>query len=277
MSDGLGFPRLATVLPELMAFVSGQAASYRDGELDAWEALAARTHAFFTAARMERVEALVPGWREMSGYGEGVTLVHTMCALIGLLNSPEYRRASVVQQAQIEWVLLLHDLAKWVREDERDYAHPFRAAAMAGAILPRLGFPVTGAYSAGYETWAALACDAVIFRREEEKTLHICDNRRLPEIVDGIARLYGPDTPAALIVQAILLHTSVTVLQAWPQAAPLTADEERRYLTPALLPLLKMMMLADNDGWELFNAETQAAFRAETLAVFERLEAALQT
>jgi len=277
MTNEISIPRADTCLPELMAFVSGLAASHRGGELDSWEALAARTHAFFTDARMAQVEAVVPGWREMSGYGEGVTLVHTMCAMIGLLNSPEYQRASPAQQAQVEWVLLLHDLAKWVREGERDYAHPFRSAALAGAILPQLGFPVTDAYPAGYEAWAALVRGAVIVRREGEKTLYICDNRWLPEIVDGIARLYGPDTPAALIVQAILLHTSITVLQAWPQVAPLSADEEKRYLTPALLPLLKMMMLADNDGWELFNAETQAAFRAETLAVFARLEAVLET
>jgi hypothetical protein len=32
-----------------------------------------------------------------------------------------------------------------------------------------------------------------------------------------------------------------------------------------------MMMLADNDGWELFE-ETQEAYRQETLAVFDRLD-----
>jgi hypothetical protein len=37
-----------------------------------------------------------------------------------------------------------------------------------------------------------------------------------------------------------------------------------------------MMMLADSDGWELFT-DNREPFRAETLAVFERLEAALRT
>jgi hypothetical protein len=113
-------------------------------------------------------------------------------------------------------------------------------------------------------------------RQERAKTNYIPDNRYLPPIVDGIDRLFGVDTPAGLILRAILLHTAVTVLAQWPQAAPLTEAEEARYLDAALLPLLKMMMLADSDGWELFTGNREP-FRAETLAVFDRLGAALQT
>jgi hypothetical protein len=256
-----------------MAFVSGVARDYQAGALDSWEALAGRARAFFTPARMAEFEALVPGWGEMAAYGEGVTLVHTMCAFVGLLRSPEYRRATPEQQAEMHWILLLHDLAKWVRPGERDNTHPFRSAALAGGILPARGFPVTDEYGQAYEHWAALAHAAVLVRQEGAKTNYIPDNRYLPPILDGVTRLFGMDTPAALIVRTILLHTAVTVIARWPQAAPLTAEEEARYLDAQLLPLLKMMMLADNDGWELFNAANRDAFRAETLAVFDRLEA----
>jgi hypothetical protein len=276
MNVKVGFPRLQDHLPELMAFVPGLARDYEAGALDSWEALAERTHAFFTPARMAQVEAVVPGWREMAAYAEGVTLVHTMCAFVGLLRSPEYGRATPAQREQMHWIILLHDLAKWVRPDERDSTHAFRSAAMAGAILPARGFPVPGElareFAREFAQWSALVHAAVLVRQEGAKTNYIPDNRYLRPILDGVARLFGTGTPAGLIVRTILLHTAVTVLAQWPPAAPLTAQEEQRYLDPTLLPLLKMMMLADSDGWELFT-DNRDTFRAETLAAFERLEA----
>jgi hypothetical protein len=35
------------------------------------------------------------------------------------------------------------------------------------------------------------------------------DNRALPEILQGIDRLFGRDSAAALLVQAVLLHQSL--------------------------------------------------------------------
>jgi hypothetical protein len=280
MINQVGFPQLEGHLPELMAFVSGLADDYQAGALDSWEALAGRTHAFFTPARLAQVEAVVPGWREMAAYAGGMTLVHVMCAFVGLLQSPEYWRATPSQQALMHWIVLLHDLAKWVRPGERDSTHPYRSAALAGGLLPGLGFPVAVELACEFDRefarWAALVGAAVLVRQEGGKTNYIPDTRYLRPIVDGIDRLFGADTPAGLIVRTILLHASVTVLAQWPQAAPLTEAEEARYLDAALLPLLKMMMLADNDGWELFT-DNREPFRAETLAVFDRLGAALQT
>jgi hypothetical protein len=271
MTCDVGFPLVETHLPEVVQFVSSLAQDHRSGEIQSWEALSERTRAFYTPERQDRIEAVLPGWREMSSYAGGTTLVHVMCVFIGLLTSPEYERASPSQREQSKWIVLFHDLAKWVRAGARDNTHPFRSAARAGAILPRLGFPVADAYEHGFEAWSQLAHSAVILRPEGEKTNYIHDNLKLPEIVDGIERLFGHETPTALIVKTILLHQGINVLQEWPQAAPLTKAEEKRYLTRALYPLLKMMMLADNDGWELFNASSSEAYRQETLAVFERL------
>jgi hypothetical protein len=271
MTGDVGFPRVEIYLPGVMRFVAGLVEDHRAGEMQSWEALAERVHAFFTPERLDQVEAVLPGWREMSSCANGVTPVHVMCAFIGLLTSPEYQRASPAQQAEVEWIVLLHDLAKWVRTGERDYKHPFPSAAQAGAILAGVGFPVTDAYERGFDEWSTLVHGAFIVTQEGQRTLHIQDNDKLPEIVVGIERLYGLDTPAALIVKTILLHTSITNLQAWPQAAPLTEAEIKQFVTREVYPLLKMTMLADNDGWELFNASTRETYRRETLEVFDQV------
>jgi hypothetical protein len=90
--------------------------------------------------------------------------------------------------------------------------------------------------------------------------------------LDGLKRLFGRNTPAALIVEIVLFHMSISVVKAWPQAAPLTETEVNQYLETELLSLLKVMMLVDNDGWSLFEPPVREAYRQETLAVFEELE-----
>ena len=87
----------------------------------------------------------------------------------------------------------------------------------------------------------------------------------------GVERMFGKDTPTALIVQCVLLHMSINVVRDWPQAAPLSNEEIKRYITNDLEPLLKVMMLSDNEGWVMFSSERQQQ-RNETLQVFEMIE-----
>jgi hypothetical protein len=100
----------------------------------------------------------------------------------------------------------------------------------------------------------------------------IQDNDRLPEILAGIERMLGIDTPAALTVKTVLLHMSINVVRGWPQAAPLAEAEISSYITSRLAPLLKCMMLADNEGWSLFDPEARAQQRDETLKTFREVE-----
>jgi hypothetical protein len=94
----------------------------------------------------------------------------------------------------------------------------------------------------------------------------------LPVILSGIEKMFGRDTPAALIVKGVLFHMSIDVVRGWPQAAPMTAEEIKRYIDRSLLPLLKVMMLADNEGWSIFYPDARAEQRQDTLAAFEKVE-----
>jgi hypothetical protein len=59
----------------------------------------------------------------------------------------------------------------------------------------------------------------------------------------------------------------------YPTPAPLTDEEIKRYINPSLLPLMRVMMLADNEGWSLFDQESRQRFHNAALALFERIEA----
>ena len=140
---------------------------------------------------------------------------------------------------------------------------------MAGEILPRLGFGVTDDYQSLIREWICVTENAVT--REAKSEDYIQDNSKLPEIVDGIERMFGRNTPAALVVRAVLLHMSINVVKDWPQTAPLFEAEIRKHIDTELLPLLKIMMLVDNDAWSLFDQPTKERYRQETLAVFEEV------
>jgi hypothetical protein len=275
MTNEAGFPAIDSHLPGMTAFVSDLVQDYWSGDIHSWETMAERVYAFFTPEMLDAVDAVAPGWHAMSSYANGTTLVHVMCVFTGLLACREFQRASSTQQELMKWIVLFHDIAKEPRNGQRDYTHGFRSAAKTGAILPRVGFPVMDDYDSLFGAWFALTHTAIA--RPGRATACVHDNRKLPEIVDGIERLFGDDTPAALIVKTVLLHSSIDVLAEWPQAAPLTDVEVRRYVSAALFPLLKMMMLADNDGWALFDPSTKERHRQETLAAFGRLERLVAT
>lgn len=263
------FPQLEHYLPELLPFIESLAQDYNAGNMNSWDTASARVHNFFTPATMAQFEGVVPGWGKMAGYQDGVTLTHVMCVFTALVLCSEYQKATPDQQAILKWAVLFHDLAKEPARGQRDHTHGFRSAGLTGRILPRIGFPLLDANNERLETWAKLAETAITSHAETEQPIQ--DNQKLPEILAGIQALFGENTPAALIVKTVLLHMSVDVLTEWPQAAPLTEVETVRYVDTALLPLLEIMMVVDNDAWAFFDPATKARHRAETLAVFERL------
>ncbi len=259
-------PQVETCLPELMPFIDSLVIAFKSGELNSWPAMAERVHGFFTPVMMDRMDHFLPGWHKMASYNQGVTLVHVTSVLASLLLCPEFQRASPGQQTLMKWIVLFHDLAKEIYSGKRHYTHGFRSAAITGKTLPVLGFPVQNVV--GIEDWSLLTANAITRQDGED----IQDNRQLPAIIGGIDRIFGQHTPAASVIKAVLFHMSINVLAQWPQTAPLSDAEIQQYIDEPLLPLLKIMMIVDNDAWGFFEAERKQRERDETLAVFERIE-----
>ncbi len=262
------FPSFGSRLAELNRFLPGLAADYQAGRITAWASLDARVKTFFTMERMDSMEAIVPGWHKMASYSSGVTLTHVMCVFLGLLLLPEFASLAPEQQELLKWMVLFHDLEKEVEDGERDARHGFRSAVAAARQLPHLGFAVTTEYDASITSWSRFAYSAMKISASCGDIIQ--DNEKLPGILAGVERMFGAGTAAELIVKGTLLHMSITILGAWPQAAPLTEVEVRDYIGSDLVSLLRVLMLADNDGWVLFDAVREQQ-RIETLAAFERI------
>lgn len=262
-------PQLDSHLPDLLKFVRNSARQIETGELADGDALAQRFRDFYTGDRMRAIEVVAPGWRDMAAAANGATLNHITQALIALQLLPEYRQAQGHLRALLEWTVLYHDLGKQVIAGQRDALHAFRSATMAARTLPGVGFPVTEAYPATLEPWTRLVLDASVAAPDGKG--HVQDNRALPEILKGIADLFGAESPAALTVQAVLLHQSLNVVPEWPNPGSLSEAELALHIRPALLPLLEAMMLVDSDAWQLFDPVSKAKFRSNTLGVFATL------
>jgi hypothetical protein len=271
MSD-TGFPRIEVYLTDVMDFAATLAQDLDSGKIASQPVMAKRVRDFFTPEKLDDVEGTIPGWRQMSSYADGITLVHVMSAVAALFLCPEYQAATEHQQALLKWIVLLHDVNKKVINGKRDPTHAFRSAAKAGQIIARLGFGVTERYKARANGWVRLTESATV----TQGYTSIPDNRRLPEILDGLEEIFGQATPSALAVKAILFHLSVNVVKRWPQTAPLSATQTRKYIGFELLPLLKVMMLVDNDAWNLFDRSLRETFRRETLLVFREMERTLR-
>ena len=265
-------PDLRSFLPALMHFVQGLAWDYQCGTLPA-EDLHRQIAEFFSTEVMEQIEKTIPGWTEMAGYAKGQTLVHTMCMLLAMLASPEYAQATDDEKRLLEWVAVLHDLGKQATEKQRDHAHAFRSAALAGRILPSVGFPMSERHAELITRWAEMTSQAVIVK--EGSVLQ--DNNYLADILDGIDGMFGAHSPAARIIQCILLHMSLdTVPEEWPCPAGLDDEQARCLIDTGLLPLLTAVMLADSDAWNLYNLPVKERYRKMTLDYIERVWPALK-
>lgn len=266
------FPFFDDCLPELNQFILKLVEAYEAGKLSSWEHLEERVSAYFTPERMEQMESLVPGWQKMASGSDGITLVHVMCVFLGLFILPEFKNLTPEQKQLAKWIVLFHDVEKesTIGAGERDKTHAFRSAVLTARRLPEVGFAVRPEYGDLAGLWNELTRSAVRVSRKSAETIQ--DNEKLPEILRGIEGMFGQDTPATIIVKSVLLHMSINAVRDWPQAAPLREAEIKMLVNESLAPLLKVMMLADNEGWSLFDPETRAVQRNETLEAFEELE-----
>jgi hypothetical protein len=269
MSASQRFPVFDEQLPFLNQFIRELVDAYQSGHLRSWDGLDEKVKTFFTSEHMEQMETIVPGWKKMTSYSEGVTLTHVMCVFLGLVMLPEYQSLSQAEQQLAKWIVLFHDIEKIHIRGKRDTTHGFRSAVTTANTLGNLGFPTTDEFKDAIAAWRELTNSAIT--NNTDKGEQIQDNTKLPEIISGIVKLYGQDTPAALIVKGVLLHMSINVVKDWPQTAPLTDTEISHYVNTNLAPLLKVMNLADSEGWSMFYPETRAIQRSETLEEFERV------
>ena len=269
MTANLNFPITEAYLPDMMKYICVLAQEYESKKITSWELMENNVRTFFTASRLAEIEAIAQGWHDMATDINGITLIHVVAAFVSLLLCPEYQKMSKMQQELMKWIVFFHDLAKRIRKNQRDALHGFKSAAMTVKILHKLGFEVSFTYDDFIDDWIELVNSARIKR--EKPPGYIQDNSKLPEIIAGIEKLFGHNTPAVLITRTVLLHLSISVVQDWPADAPLTPLEIKKYIDIELLPLLKTMMIVDNDAWALFDQATKEKYRRETVEAFETM------
>jgi hypothetical protein len=268
MNASQSFPSFDERLAFLDQFILKLVEWHHTEKINSWDELDKEVKTFFTARRMVNMEALVPGWKQMSSYEDGITRTHVMCAFLGLYKMPEFLMLEKDQKQTMKWVILFHDVEKKPLAGQRDHLHAFHSAAGAARTLPELGFPVTPEYHSVIDQWEQFTRSAIT--KLETSPDEVQDNSKLPEILQGIERLFGRHTPADLTIRTILLHLAVNMKE-WPPANPLSADEATQVIDRQVFPLLRVMHLADNDGWTLFDPAVNERQRLDVLEQFEKI------
>jgi len=264
------FPAFDETIPFLNQFILELVTAYQLGEIASWETLDEKVKSFFTPSRLEQTEKLIPGWIKMASYTDGITLTHVTCVFLGVYMLPEFQRLTPEQQQMAKWIVLFHDLDKIHIRGKKDPLHGFRSGILAARALPSLGFPITDKYHGLLDAWSEFTLQAYFERPGQAAPTP--DNKKLPEILSGIDQLFGEDLPAGLITKTVLLHISLAVDPFYPTPAPLNETEIQRFITPGLFPLLKIMMLGDNEGWSLFEPEDRQRQYTDTLAAFQKVQ-----
>ena len=264
------FPAFDDCFADLNQFILELVEVYEAGRIRSWDDLEEQVKAYFTPERMEQMESQVPGWQTMASYADGVMLLHVMCVFLGLFMLPEFQALTPGQKQMAKWIVLLHDITKFHIPGKKDTMHAFRSGVHTANLLPRFGFPRRQKYHERIGQWSKYTAQAFIFNDTEATPKP--DNQKLPGILIGIDNLFGKNTPAALITKTVLLHISLDVDPFYPTPAPLTDEEARRYIDLSLLPLLRVMMLVDNEGWSLFDLEKRSQRRNDAEKAFGKLD-----
>jgi hypothetical protein len=264
----MSVPNFDQQFASLNQFILELVEQQRLQKISSWRDLEQRVNIFFTSQKMDEMEALVPHWCKMASYANRRTLVHVMCVFLGLHLMPEFLAMTGDQQQIMKWIILFHDVEKEIPDGRRDYAHAFRSTAGAARTMPTLGFAVSSEYESMIDSWELYTRTAVT---TGEGTFDIIqDNRKLPRILDGIVRMFGNNTAAALVLKTILFHLAIDT-DFWPPPSPLTEEEVSKYIDHELFPFLLVMHLGDSDGWNLFAKNTREYARVDTIRSFEKV------
>ena len=213
MNKDFEIPSFDVLLPDLDHFISNLVENYKTGNIKSWDDLKEQVNVFYTPGRMNQISSVVPHWRKMASYADGLTLVHVTCVFLGLYMLPEFQSATEEQQEMMKWIILFHDVEKELEKGKRDHLHAFRSAVGAAQTLPKLGFPTASDYDLLIDEWSEFTLSAKLLL--ENVSDYTQDNSKLPVIVDGIERMFGQDAPATLIIKTILFHLSVD-MGFWP-------------------------------------------------------------
>ncbi len=68
----------------MMDFISILAQDCQGGHIASPQVLARKVLEFFTPGMLDTGDAIAPGWRKMSPFADGATLIHVTTALTGL-------------------------------------------------------------------------------------------------------------------------------------------------------------------------------------------------
>ena len=263
------FPHFDDCFSFLNQFILALEKDYRKRRITTWDELDERVKAFFNAERTAQMEVMIPHWHKMASYLEGVTLTHVTCCFLGMYTTREFLALTLDEQQMMKWVILFHDVEKEPQAGKRDHVHAFRSAASAARRLPGLGFLTMPDYDSVIDQWDSFTRSAST--KLANSAGEVQDNGKLPEILLGVERMFGRHTPADLIIRTILLHLSVNMKE-WPPPNPLNQEEVKSYIDRELLPLLRVMNLADNDGWTLFEPTVNQRQRLDVLEEFQKIE-----
>ncbi|MCP4358059.1 MAG: hypothetical protein GY796_08610 [Chloroflexi bacterium] len=236
------------VIPQLMQIVCGLEERVVRGELSSWLDMYTAVSQAFSPAIMTDIETRIPGWEQMAAYDNGQTRIHICSVYLAMFVTDFYQQASEHDRALWHWIVLLHDLAKKAQDGKRDRTHAFRSAVLAAQILPAVGFATLSEYEAIVDEWVVMLDTAVLPTSGDE----IQDNSKLPLIVAGIERMFEVGTPADLILKTILFHHSFSPVSAWPNPAPLTDAEIKRWISPRLWQILGPFLFFDSDAWDMY-------------------------
>lgn len=212
------------------------------------EALTQQISPLLEPSFIASMDKIIPGWRKIAALHAGQTAVHTLLVFAICLNLPEYRRAHLQTRREIEWAAILHDLDK--NHIRNDAAHPFRSAAVVAGIMPKLGFELLPHIT---KTDLAAWSNLVMSARHPDGERMVHDHSSLKEIIAGIHKCWGNDSPATRVLKAVLLHQSLPTLKDWSNAVLLTDEELSYSLTLKDMKVLGTLLIADSDSWNIFS------------------------
>ena len=190
----MDFPSFDNTLSFLNQFILELVGAYQTGELKSWGELDRSVKNFFAPEQTEELERIIPGWKKMASYSNGVTKTHVACVLLGVFMLDEPQVLSPEEQQLSKWIALFHDLDKFHVKGKKDTMHAFNSAVLAARIMPSLGFPVTDEYDELIDKWGDFTRNA--YNKPFWKPNPIPNNKKLPEILEGIEKLFGENAPA---------------------------------------------------------------------------------
>lgn len=235
-------------LPDFWIFAKRIAIDLQNGKFSTKDSLLQQIRPLLYQDFVEKMNKVIPGWNTIANLNDGETVLHTFLVFTLCFNLDEYLLADEQTRSEIEWAAILHDLDKKIAR--QDTAHPFRSAAISSQIMPSLGFELLPNITrADIEVWAKL----VLTAQRLDGTRMIHDHSSLQEIIKGLHKCWGSNTPASRILKSILFHQSLPTLKEWSNPVLLSDEELSFSLTLSDMNVLGALLIADSDSWSIFS------------------------